>query len=113
MAPDKPGLLSIIKTPGGAAVATLCASGLVFLMMSGVIQPSDLRRNQEQVVSDKEAMKLYIQETARSAAEEVMKKYDDRQKERWDDLKDAITELRRSSRYASLRSEAPTSTKVQ
>lgn len=92
------------KTVQGAMLLT----GVLFLVGVGALKVDDLtgKNSDAKVVSDKEAMKLYIQETARATAAEVVKASDERWTERWSDLKEDVSELKRSARWSTLRSEA-------
>ncbi len=92
--------LRFLTNPVGGALSGAALVGMIWALMAGVVRPSDFHvGNTQQVINDKEAMRLYIQETARQTAEEVVKQSDDLWKERLDDLKEQISQLRDAQRW--------------
>lgn len=111
MAPDKPSFWSFAKTPAGAVLIAVPVTAIIALLFAGIIKPRDLHgerieASERALVSDKEAMKLYIEQAARQAAVEVMKQSDEKWEIRWNSLKEQVEDLKRTARWSNLRSES-------
>lgn len=93
------------KSPFGAMIILVIIMLIALLLVVGVIRPGDFRGDgvsaERALVSEKEAMKLYIDQAARAAAEQVVSKSDEKWQIRWDKMEEDMADLKRMARWGN------------
>jgi hypothetical protein len=83
-------------------------TGVLVLFAVGIFRLSDFTNEgakDAKVVSEKEALKLYIDQTATAAAEKAIARSEEKWEVRWAALKEDMQDLKRVSRWGTLRSD--------